>query len=85
VGRKEFIYGEFYNIWGQKMKWKIPIRKDKVKVRGKVYSKYKINHFPVGTLIKDGLTQGSFKIVMSSEEEENKTLWGWLILEKEKS
>jgi len=63
---------------------KIPIRKEKVKVRGKVYSKYKINHFPVGTLIKDGLTQGSFKIVMSSEEEENKTLWGWLILEKEK-
>jgi len=62
------------------MKWKIPIRKDKVKVRGKV--KYKINHFPVGTLIKMGFTQGSFKIVMSSEEEENKTLWGWLILEK---
>jgi len=67
------------------MKWKIPIRKDKVKVRGKVYNKYKINHFPVGTLIKMGLTQGSFKIVMSSEEEESKTLWGWLILEKEKS
>ena len=64
---------------------KIPVRKEKVKVRGKVYKKYKINHFPVGTLIKMGLTQGSFKIVMSSEEEESKTLWGWLILEKEKS
>jgi len=59
---------------------KIPIRKEKVKVRGKVYNKYKINHFPIGTLIKQGLTQGSFRIVMSSEEE--KTLWGWLILEK---
>ena len=54
-------------------------------MRGKVYNKYKINHFPIGTLIKMGLTQGSFKIVMSSEEEESKTLWGWLILEKEKS
>jgi len=61
---------------------KIPIRKEKVKVRGKVYNKYKINHFPIGTLIKMGLTQGSFRIVMSSEEE--KTLWGWLILEKNK-
>ena len=64
---------------------KIPIRKEKIKVRGKVYNKYKINHFPIGTLIKDGLTQGSFKIVMSSEEGESKTLWGWLILEKGKS
>jgi len=64
---------------------KIPIRKEKIKVRGKVYNKYKINHFPIGTLIKMGLTWGSFRVVMASDEEKSKTLWGWLILEEKKS
>jgi len=66
------------------MRWKIRIRKEKIRVRGKVYNKYKINYFPIGTLIKTGLTQGSFKVVMASGEEESKTLWGWLILENKK-
>ena len=62
------------------MEQKIPIRFRDVKVKGKHYKKHKINHFPVDALIKKGMTTGKFKLKVSSLEED-KTLWGWLILE----
>lgn len=62
------------------MEQKIPIRFRDVKVKGKCYKKHKINHFPVDSLIKNGLTTGKFKLRVSSLEED-KTLWGWLIIE----
>lgn len=63
------------------MEQKIPIRFRDVNVGGKHYKKHKVNHFPVDALIKKGLTVGKFKLKVSSLEEDKK-LWGWLILEE---
>ena len=63
------------------MEQKIPIRFRDVKVKGKCYKKHKINHFPVDSLIKKGLTVGKFKLKVSSLGEDE-SLWGWLILEE---
>ena len=60
---------------------RIPIRLRDVKARGHHYKKHRINHFPVDTLIKKGLTNGKYKLKVASDIEE-KTLWGWLILEE---
>jgi len=60
------------------VKVKIPIRYRTVKVKGRCYKKHKINHFPVDTLIKRGLTRGKFRFEVSSSS--SGTLWGWLIL-----
>jgi len=59
---------------------KIPIRLRDVKAKGKHYQKHRINHLPVDTLIKKGLTKGKFKLEVSSSSED-KTLWGWLVLD----
>ena len=63
------------------MEQKIPIRFRDVKVNGKCYKKHKVNHFPVDSLIKNGLTTGKFKLKVSSLGEDE-SLWGWLILEE---
>ncbi|GAH30742.1 unnamed protein product [marine sediment metagenome] len=61
---------------------KIPIRFRDVEAKGKHYQKHRINHFPVDTLIKKGVTKGKFKLEVASSSED-KTLWGWLVLESE--
>jgi len=62
-------------------KIKIPIRLRDVKVKKHLYKKHRINHLPVDTLIKNGLTKGKFRLKVASGTEDE-SLWGWLILEE---
>lgn len=63
------------------MEIKIPVRYREVKAKGRLYKKHRINHFPVDTMIKKGLTTGKFKLKVASDIKD-KSLWGWIILEK---